>query len=98
MFHKAVLDRKSPSTVARLARQVGLMYEEVERCLAGATLVSYFDKSWLVGGGCVGAVGPALKALGGRPSGRDVTYLPTYLHHVRSGPIRICGPGAAALC
>eukprot|EP00198_Chlamydomonas_reinhardtii_P012800 XP_001702137.1 programmed cell death protein 6-interacting protein [Chlamydomonas reinhardtii] len=46
VYHKAVIDKKSPNVLARLAKQAGTMYEEVERLFNGAALANYFDKSW----------------------------------------------------
>lgn len=49
MYHKAVIDKKTPSLLARLAKQQHLMYLEAERGFAAKTMEVYFDKSWLVG-------------------------------------------------
>ncbi|EFJ43641.1 programmed cell death protein 6 interacting protein X [Volvox carteri f. nagariensis] len=46
VYHKAVIDKKSPIVLARLAKQTGSMYAEVERLFDGPALVNYFDKSW----------------------------------------------------
>ena len=56
-FHKAVVDRKSPSVTSRLAKQSALMYAEVERLLAAPLVQQYLDKSWLVRcGECVNSL------------------------------------------
>jgi programmed cell death 6-interacting protein len=47
-YHKAVLDKKSASVVARLARQLAVMYAEVERIFASPAMQQHLDKSWLV--------------------------------------------------
>ncbi|GFR44801.1 hypothetical protein Agub_g6136, partial [Astrephomene gubernaculifera] len=47
VYHKAVIDKKSPNVLARLAKQAALMYEEVERLFAAPALAGYFDKSWV---------------------------------------------------
>ena len=47
MYHKSVLDKKSPSTVARLGKQVQILYEDAERHFGVPSLQQYFDKSWL---------------------------------------------------
>ncbi|GLC38437.1 hypothetical protein PLESTB_001578000 [Pleodorina starrii] len=46
VYHKAVLDNKSPNVLARLAKQTGSMYVEVERLFDSPALLNYFDKSW----------------------------------------------------
>ncbi|KXZ42912.1 hypothetical protein GPECTOR_111g245 [Gonium pectorale] len=46
VYHKAVIDKKSPNVLARLAKQAGTMYDEVERAFAAPSLANYFDKSW----------------------------------------------------
>ncbi|GLI70883.1 hypothetical protein VaNZ11_015904 [Volvox africanus] len=47
VYHKAVVDKKIPNVLARLAKQTGTMYTEVERLFGNPALVNYFDKSWL---------------------------------------------------
>lgn len=47
VFNKAVIEGKSASLLARLAKQQTIMYSEVERAFASGSLASYFDKSWL---------------------------------------------------
>lgn len=66
VYHKAVIDGKSPALLARLAKQQHIMYLEMERCFGTKAMEAYFDKSWLVGwdsiiedacsrfGGCLG--------------------------------------------
>ncbi|KAG2490070.1 hypothetical protein HYH03_011535 [Edaphochlamys debaryana] len=46
VYHKAVVDKKSPNVLARLAKQTGTMYDEVERLFNAPSLANYFDKSW----------------------------------------------------
>ncbi|GAX77401.1 hypothetical protein CEUSTIGMA_g4847.t1 [Chlamydomonas eustigma] len=46
-YHKAVVDKKSASVVARLARQLAVMYSEVERLFTAPALQQHLDKSWL---------------------------------------------------
>lgn len=57
VFHKAALDRKSPGTQARLAKQAASMYAEVAALFAAPALASHFERSWAVsffwGGGVV---------------------------------------------
>lgn len=50
-FHKAVIDKKMPSVVARLARQTAVMYDEIERIFNGQAIAQHFDKSWAVRSG-----------------------------------------------
>jgi programmed cell death 6-interacting protein len=47
VYNKACIDKKSPSVLARLARQAALMYEEVKHGLGQGALASHFDKSWV---------------------------------------------------
>ncbi|KAJ9513660.1 hypothetical protein QJQ45_015416, partial [Haematococcus lacustris] len=46
-YHKANLDKKSPTLVARLAKQTQVMYEEVARAFAAPSLAGIFDKLWI---------------------------------------------------
>ncbi|KAL6757097.1 BRO1-like domain-containing protein [Haematococcus lacustris] len=46
-YHKANLDKKSPTLVARLAKQTQVMYEEVARAFAAPSLAGIFDKLWV---------------------------------------------------
>eukprot|EP00200_Dunaliella_tertiolecta_P017215 CAMPEP_0202411634 /NCGR_PEP_ID=MMETSP1128-20130828/22377_1 /ASSEMBLY_ACC=CAM_ASM_000463 /TAXON_ID=3047 /ORGANISM="Dunaliella tertiolecta, Strain CCMP1320" /LENGTH=780 /DNA_ID=CAMNT_0049017371 /DNA_START=116 /DNA_END=2454 /DNA_ORIENTATION=- len=46
VYHKAVMDKKSPTVIARLAKQVAVMYEGVTRGFGLSSLSGYFDKSW----------------------------------------------------
>jgi acetyl-CoA acetyltransferase len=46
VFNKAALDKKTPSLLARLARQVAVMYEEAKYALGLPALAAHFDKSW----------------------------------------------------
>eukprot|EP00955_Chlamydomonas_euryale_P066614 359601-Chlamydomonas_euryale.AAC.2 len=50
VFHKAVVDGKTPSLVARLAKQQHIMYVDVERAFGSKMMEAYFDKTWLVRG------------------------------------------------
>jgi programmed cell death 6-interacting protein len=47
VYHKAVGDGKSPSTLARLARQAGTMYAEVCALFNAPTLLQHFERSWV---------------------------------------------------
>ncbi|GBF91561.1 hypothetical protein Rsub_04301 [Raphidocelis subcapitata] len=46
VYHKAVMDGKTPSTIARLAKQAAAMYGEVCASFAAPALQSHFEKSW----------------------------------------------------
>lgn len=50
VFHKASLDRKSPGTQARLAKQAAAMYAEVAALFAAPALAAHFERSWAVSG------------------------------------------------
>ncbi len=47
MYHKASMDKKTPATLARLARQAGLMYGEVATAFNTPTLMQHFERSWV---------------------------------------------------
>jgi programmed cell death 6-interacting protein len=46
VYHKAVLDGKSPGTSARLAKQAAVMYHEVSALFASPALSAHFERSW----------------------------------------------------
>eukprot|EP00891_Asterochloris_glomerata_P000589 jgi/Astpho2/589/e_gw1.00013.8.1_t len=46
VFEKARTDKKSPAILARLAKQVSVLYEDVLRLLSCDPLRSHFDRSW----------------------------------------------------
>ena len=48
VLHKAALDRKSPGTQARLAKQAAGMYGEVAALFAAPALAAHFERSWAV--------------------------------------------------
>ena len=47
MYHKAVLDKKSPASLARLAKQAANMYGEVSAIFNQPALASHFERSWV---------------------------------------------------
>jgi hypothetical protein len=47
VYHKAVMDKKSPGTLARLAKQAGAMYSEVSAIFNQPTVVQHFERSWV---------------------------------------------------
>lgn len=47
MFHKALMDKKSSATLAKLARQAGNMYSEVSSLFNTPSLVQHFERSWV---------------------------------------------------
>eukprot|EP00879_Flechtneria_rotunda_P013649 GHRR01014259.1.p1 GENE.GHRR01014259.1~~GHRR01014259.1.p1 ORF type:complete len:727 (+),score=319.48 GHRR01014259.1:344-2524(+) len=47
VFHKAVMDKKSPGTLARLAKQAGNMYGEVSAIFNQPAVVQHFERSWV---------------------------------------------------
>jgi hypothetical protein len=47
VYHKAVMDKKSPGTLARLAKQAGLMYTEVSSIFNQPSVVQHFERSWV---------------------------------------------------
>lgn len=71
VFHKAALDRKSPGTQARLAKQAAAMYGEVAALFAAPALASHFERSWAVSFFCFFVVVVAGgRGRGGREDGR----------------------------
>eukprot|EP00884_Botryococcus_braunii_P008240 jgi/Botrbrau1/17417/Bobra.0054s0013.1 len=46
VFQKAKADNKAPGTLARLAQQAGVFYDEIQKELVRAPLNQHFDKSW----------------------------------------------------
>jgi programmed cell death 6-interacting protein len=47
VYHKAVMDKKSPGTLARLAKQAGNMYGEVSAIFNQPAVVQHFERSWV---------------------------------------------------
>ncbi|KIY99284.1 pH-response regulator protein palA/RIM20 [Monoraphidium neglectum] len=47
VYHKAVTDKRSPTVVAKLAKQASIMYGEVSGLFSGLVLSSHFEKSWV---------------------------------------------------
>lgn len=47
VYHKAVMDKKSPSVLARLAKQAGNLYGEASSMFNGPILVQHFERSWV---------------------------------------------------
>ncbi|WIA15140.1 hypothetical protein OEZ85_001828 [Tetradesmus obliquus] len=47
VYHKAVMDKKSPGTLARLAKQAGNMYGEVSAIFNQPVVVQHFERSWV---------------------------------------------------
>eukprot|EP00775_Hariotina_reticulata_P008073 gene8073-8268_t len=47
VYHKAVMDKKSPATLARLAKQAAVMYGEVSAIFNQPALVQHFERSWV---------------------------------------------------
>jgi programmed cell death 6-interacting protein len=47
VYHKAVMDKKSPGTLARLAKQAGNMYSEVSAIFNQPAVVQHFERSWV---------------------------------------------------
>lgn len=47
VYHKAVMDKKSPATLARLAKQAAVMYGEVSSIFNQPALLQHFERSWV---------------------------------------------------
>lgn len=47
VYHKALMDKKSSVTLAKLARQAGNMYSEVSALFNTPSLVQHFERSWV---------------------------------------------------
>lgn len=47
VYHKALMDKKSAATLAKLARQAGNMYSEVSSLFNTPSLVQHFERSWV---------------------------------------------------
>ncbi|KAF8060549.1 BRO1 [Scenedesmus sp. PABB004] len=47
VYHKAVMDKKSPGTLARLAKQAAGMYAEVAGALNQPSIMQHFERSWV---------------------------------------------------
>lgn len=47
VYHKAVMDKKSPSVLARIAKQAGNLYSEASSMFNGPVLVQHFERSWV---------------------------------------------------
>eukprot|EP00882_Tetradesmus_deserticola_P007422 GHRQ01007820.1.p1 GENE.GHRQ01007820.1~~GHRQ01007820.1.p1 ORF type:complete len:451 (+),score=222.51 GHRQ01007820.1:112-1464(+) len=47
VYHKAKMDKKSPGTLARLAKQAGNMYSEVSAVFNEPAVVQHFERSWV---------------------------------------------------
>ncbi|KAL0914151.1 hypothetical protein M5K25_017660 [Dendrobium thyrsiflorum] len=46
-FEKVITDSKSPGLCSKIARQVGLYYEEAHKALAAPPLSTHFERTWI---------------------------------------------------
>lgn len=47
VYHKAVMDKKSPGVLARLAKQTSTMYHEVTAIFNQPAVQTHFERSWI---------------------------------------------------